>query len=154
MLVAQSCPTPCNPTDCSPSGSSVCRIFQARILECFVIAFSRGSSQHRDRTWISCVFCIAGRFFTCWAIGEAQIWLGLIFKIKKNVFLWRIVALQTFVVFCQTSTWVSHSLCISPPFWTSLPSPSPSHPSRLIQSPCLSFLSHTANSCWLSIYIW
>ena len=40
---------------------------------------------------------------------------------------------------------------ISPPFWTSLPSPSPSHPSRLIQSPCLSFLSHTANSHWLFI---
>ena len=40
---------------------------------------------------------------------------------------------------------------ISPPFWTSLPSPSPSHCSRLIQSPCLSFLRHTANSCWLSI---
>ena len=46
---------------------------------------------------------------------------------------------------------------ISDPFWTSLqspsPSPSPSHLSRLIQSPCLSFLRHTANSCWLSIYI-
>ena len=35
---------------------------------------------------------------------------------------------------------------ISPPFWTSLLSPSPSHPSRLIQSPCWSFLSLTANS--------
>ena len=33
----------------------------------------------------------------------------------------------------------------------SLPSPSPSYPSRLIQSPYLSFLSHTANSLWLSI---
>ena len=40
---------------------------------------------------------------------------------------------------------------ISPPFWISFPSASPSHPSRLIESPCLSFLSHTANSCWLSI---
>ena len=40
---------------------------------------------------------------------------------------------------------------ISPPFWSSLPSPSPSHASRLIQSPCLSFLSHTANYRWLSI---
>ena len=40
---------------------------------------------------------------------------------------------------------------ISPPLWTSLPFPFPSHPSRLIQNPCLSFLSHTANSCWLSI---
>ena len=46
------------------------------------------------------------------------------------------------------------ALCIHipPPFWTSLPSSSPSHPSRLIQSPCLSFLSHTANSRWLSIF--
>ena len=39
---------------------------------------------------------------------------------------------------------------ISPPFWISLPSPTPSHPSRLIQSPCLSFLSHTTNYRWLS----
>ena len=37
---------------------------------------------------------------------------------------------------------------ISPPFCNSLPSPSPSHPSRLLQSSCLSFLSHTANSHW------
>ena len=40
---------------------------------------------------------------------------------------------------------------LSLPFWTSLPSPSPCHSSGLIQSPCLSFLSHTANSCWISI---
>ena len=42
-------------------------------------------------------------------------------------------------------------ILISPPFWISFTSPSPSHSSRLIQNPCLSFLSHTANSCWLSI---
>ena len=30
--VAQLCPTPCNPMDCSPPGSSVHKIFQARIL--------------------------------------------------------------------------------------------------------------------------
>ena len=40
---------------------------------------------------------------------------------------------------------------MSPPFWNSLPAPSPPHPSRLLQRPCLSFLSHTANSHWLSI---
>ena len=40
---------------------------------------------------------------------------------------------------------------ISPPFWTPLPPPSASHPSRLIQSSCLSFLSHITNSHWLSI---
>ena len=31
--VAQSCPTLCDPTDCSPPGSSVHGIFQARVLE-------------------------------------------------------------------------------------------------------------------------
>ena len=47
--------------------------------------------------------------------------------------------------------WISHRYTYIPSLWTSLPAPSPSHPSRLIQSPCLSFLSHTANSRWLSL---
>ena len=38
--VAQSCPTPSNPMDCSPPGSSVHGIFQARVLEWGAIAFS------------------------------------------------------------------------------------------------------------------
>ena len=37
--VAQSCPTLCSPMDCSPPGSSVHRIFQARVLEWGAIAF-------------------------------------------------------------------------------------------------------------------
>ena len=40
----------CNPTDCSPPGSSVHRTSQARILERFTISSSRGSSWPRDRT--------------------------------------------------------------------------------------------------------
>ena len=40
--VAQSCPTLCNPMDCSLPGSSVHGIFQARILEWVAISFSRG----------------------------------------------------------------------------------------------------------------
>ena len=47
--------------DCSPPGSSVSGILQARILEWAAISFSRGSSQPRDQT---CVYCITGRFFT------------------------------------------------------------------------------------------
>ena len=62
--VAQSCPTLCNPQDCSPSGSSVHGILQARILEWVAILFSMGSSWPRDQTQVS---CIAGRFFTAWA---------------------------------------------------------------------------------------
>ena len=51
--VAQSCPTLCNPMDCSPPGSSNHGIFQAKVLEWVAISFSRGSSWPRNRTWVS-----------------------------------------------------------------------------------------------------
>ena len=70
VLVAQSCPTLCNPMDCSPPGSSVNGILQARILEWVSISYSRASFQLRDRTWVS---CIAGRFFTVEPPGEAPV---------------------------------------------------------------------------------
>ena len=46
--VAQSCPTLCDPVDCSLPGSSVHGIFQAIVLEWIAISFSRESSQPRD----------------------------------------------------------------------------------------------------------
>ena len=49
-LVAQLCSTLCNPTDCSPPGSSGCEISQARILEWVAISFSKGLSPPRDQT--------------------------------------------------------------------------------------------------------
>ena len=55
----QSCPTLCDPIDGSPPGSSVPGIFQARILEWVAISYSRGSSQPRDRTHVSCISCIS-----------------------------------------------------------------------------------------------
>ena len=61
VSVTQSCLTLCDPKDCSPPGSSVHGIVQARILEWFAIPFSRGSSWPRDQTW---VFYNAGRFLT------------------------------------------------------------------------------------------
>ena len=51
--VVQSCPTLCDPMDCSLPVTSVAGIFQARVLEWVAISFSRGSSQARDRTWVS-----------------------------------------------------------------------------------------------------
>ena len=54
----QSCLTLCNPIDCSPPGSSVRGIFQARILEWVAIPSSRGSSWSRDRTCRSYLSCI------------------------------------------------------------------------------------------------
>ena len=44
FLVAQACPTLCDPINCSPPGSSVHRISQAQILEWVAISFSRDSS--------------------------------------------------------------------------------------------------------------
>ena len=69
VLAAQSCPILCDPTDCSPPGSSVYGILQASILEWVAISFSRGSSRPKDWTQIS---CIAGRFFTIWATREGM----------------------------------------------------------------------------------
>ena len=65
--VAQSCPTLCYPMDCSLPGSSVHGIFQAIVLEWIAISFSRGPSQPRDWTRVS---CIVDRRFTIWATRE------------------------------------------------------------------------------------
>ena len=70
MLVTQSYLILCDPMDCSPPGSSVHGILQARIQEWVAIPFSRGSSWPRDQTQVS---CIIGRFFTIWDTGKPQI---------------------------------------------------------------------------------
>ena len=67
--VAQSCLTLCNLTDCSPAGSPVHEIFQARILEWVAISYSRGSSWFRDWTHVSCVSCRQILYYcTTWEI--------------------------------------------------------------------------------------
>ena len=94
----QLCPTLCNPVDCSPSGSFVHGILQARILEWITIPWgtplsmgfsmdkarvlewiavhsSRGSSQPRDQTQAFYVSCTAGGFFTPSATWEALIFV-------------------------------------------------------------------------------
>ena len=60
----KSAPPLCDPVDCSPSGSSLYGILQARILEWVAMNSSRGSFQPRDRTQVSCISCTAGRFLT------------------------------------------------------------------------------------------
>ena len=61
VLVAQSCLTLCDPIDCGPPGSSVYGFLQARIPEWVAMPSSRGPSQPRDGTQVSCT---AGGFFT------------------------------------------------------------------------------------------
>ena len=66
----------CDPVDCSPpdsgalSGSSVHEILQVRILEWVAVSFSRGSSQPRGWTWVTCT---AGRLLTNWATRELSL---------------------------------------------------------------------------------
>ena len=61
--------------DCSPPGSSVHGILQARILEWVVIPFSKGSSSPRDWTLVSCT---GVRFFTVWATRTYWIFCTLL----------------------------------------------------------------------------
>ena len=65
---AQSCPNLCDPVYCSPPGPSVHGIFQVRVAEWVSISFSRGSSQPRDRTQVS---CIGMWILNHWATWEA-----------------------------------------------------------------------------------
>ena len=95
---AQSCLTLWNPMDCSLPGSSVHRVFQARILEWVAIFSSRGSSWPRDWTNVSCIFFIGRRILYHWEYsqvvpmvknplvntGDTEMWVW--FKKKKKVF--------------------------------------------------------------------
>ena len=67
--VTQSCPTLCDPMDCSLPGLSLHGISQSRILEWVAYPFSRRTSWPRNRTRVS---CIASGLFTSWAIREAH----------------------------------------------------------------------------------
>ena len=73
-MCAQSCLTPCTPVDCSPPGSSIHEIFQARISEWVAISSSRGSSWPRDRTSVSWVSHISRQVLYRRASWEAQRW--------------------------------------------------------------------------------
>ena len=68
----QLCPTLCDPMDCSPPGSSVHGVFQARILEQVAISSSRGSFQTRELTRDSRVSCTGG-----WVLYHCATWEAL-----------------------------------------------------------------------------
>ena len=66
-LVPKSCPALCKPMDCSPPGSCVHGISQARLLEWVAISCFRGSSWPRDGT---CISYLSGEFFTTESPGK------------------------------------------------------------------------------------
>ena len=83
VLVTRSGPTLCDPVDCSPPGSYVQGILQARVLEWVTIPYSRGPSRPRDLNRVS---CIAWRFFPTWATREAQFTLKAFINILIYIF--------------------------------------------------------------------
>ena len=61
----QLCPTLGDPMDCSPPGSSVRGILQARILEWVAMPSSRGSSRPRDQSRVSCISRVGRQILYC-----------------------------------------------------------------------------------------
>ena len=91
----QSCLTLCNPMDCSPPGSSVHGILQARILKWVAISSSRGSSLSRDQTLISYVSCISRWALyhqatrKAWKLPYSSFNFAVNLKLLKNNIFWK-----------------------------------------------------------------
>ena len=75
--VLQLCPTPCKTMDCSPPGSSVHGVLQARILQWVAISFSRGSPDPGIEVWSLVSPALAGGFFTTSATWEASLCMNI-----------------------------------------------------------------------------
>ena len=96
-------PNLCNPVDCSPPGSSVHEILQARILECVALPCSRGSSRPRAWTHISHGPALLANSSTAELPGKlayviyllkTNLWFLIIFK-KKDLCVYCVKAVQT-----------------------------------------------------------
>ena len=99
-LVAQSCPTFCDPMDCNPPGSFVHGILKERILEGVAMPSSRESSPHKD--WTMCLMppALASRFFTTSAIWEAPFTVQKIYNlVQYHLFI--LILLHVFMESCK-----------------------------------------------------
>ena len=120
--VAQSCPTLCDPVDCSLPGSSLHGILQARVLEWGASSFSRGSSQPRNRTLVS---RIPGRHFHLWATREALSNIGVFIKGVKMQKIFKMLNIYDFSAYWTVNWLVARTrsyLC-----WHSCLTHTPSH---------------------------
>ena len=135
VLVAQLCPTLCNPVDCSPPRSSVHGILHARILEWVPMAFSRVSSQCRDRTWVSCTADttreapVPGQASPLAQLWVASCWAVCPLPVQESLFALR---LKFGTTFCFEGNSSSARLC--PSVTHALPF-SPDHNSSVFSCP-------------------
>ena len=112
--------------ECSPPGSSVHEIPQARILECVAIASSRASSRPRDRIWDSCISCIDKQILYHWASWVSSNWSYclLIAKASQTSYIWHMRKMICVYVCCCCCSVVSDFLWPHGPQHTRLPGPS------------------------------
>ena len=103
-LIAKLCLTLCDPMDCSPPGSFVHGISQARILEWVAISYCRGSSWPKNWTHVS---CIGKRILYHWATREAHEFPSPHFKHSKRTqqFCTRIPSLWYEKLLLTSITW-------------------------------------------------
>ena len=117
VLVAQSCLTLCDPMDCSPPGPSVHGILQARILEWAAITLSRGSSQPRDRTQVSCT---AVRLFTSLSHQRSPVEMQRIpfyeFQNSGHLSIWKLQYKKAWSFNYNIAEWESSILLLSSDF--------------------------------------
>ena len=109
----QSCPTLCDPMDYSQPGSSVHGILQERILEWVAISFSMGSTQPRDRTYVSYFSCtgIGSRFSTTsttWEAPYIRVYIYIFFPQSSSFF-------STYCMLIKVNT------CRKRNIWSSMP---------------------------------
>ena len=90
------------------------------------------------------IFLTTKQNFFAWNTSYLLSLFCVYFLLKDNCF-------TDFALFSQTSTWISHRYTYIPSCLKLFPISLPIPPFRLIQRPCLSFLSHIEYSCRLSI---
>ena len=93
-LVTKSCATLLQPHECSPPGSSVWGISQARTLEWVAISLSRVSSRPRDQTQVS---CLAGRFCTIEPPGKPIYMYIYIVCVCVHTYMYTHICVHTYV---------------------------------------------------------
>ena len=108
--------------DCSPPGSSIHGIFQARLLEWVPISFSRGSCQPRYWTLVFCSSCMASSFFTTEPPGKPII-SYMVVVVGGNLVAKSCLTLVTpWTVACQDPLSMGFS---RQEYWSGFPLPSP-----------------------------